>query len=79
MLGRWTRVFSDVSDLSLQAYIDQTHLADPAGPLMLAAMPFSPAGTFYDDLTTYDIDFQTSISGGLEQPGGLGPRLSVHA
>ena len=25
---------------------------------MLAGTPFSPAGTFYDDLTTYDVDFQ---------------------
>jgi iron complex outermembrane receptor protein len=58
VVGRWTRVFSDVSDLSLQAYLDQTHLADPVAPLVLAGTQFSPAGTFYDDLTTYDVDFQ---------------------
>jgi iron complex outermembrane receptor protein len=58
VLARWTRTLSDVSDFSLQTYIDQTHLADPVGPLLLDGMQFSPAGNLYDDLTTYDIDFQ---------------------
>ena len=58
ILGRWTRNLSNGSQLSLQSYFDQTHLADPVGPLMAAGLPFSPAGVFYDDLTTYDVDFQ---------------------
>jgi iron complex outermembrane receptor protein len=58
LLGRWTRTLSIDSELSLQSYFDQTHLADPAPPILVAGMPVSPAGTFYDDLTTYDTDFQ---------------------
>ena len=58
LLGRWTRRLSNDSDLSLQSYVDQTHLSDPVAPLMVAGLQFSPAGVFYDDLTTYDVDFQ---------------------
>ena len=58
VLGRWTHTLSDDSDLSLQSYIDQTHRAIPAPPLTLDGLAFSPAGTFYDDLITYDVDFQ---------------------
>jgi iron complex outermembrane recepter protein len=64
LLGRWTRAFSDVSDITVQTYFDQTHLSDPAGPLMLDGLQFSPAGTFYDDLTTYDVDFQNRFQAG---------------
>ena len=78
VLGRWTRVFSDVSDLSLQTYLDQTHLADPAGPLMVGGARFSPAGTFYDDLTTYDVDFQHRFQAGSNNRvvWGLGYRFT---
>jgi iron complex outermembrane receptor protein len=58
LLGRWHRTFSEDSDFALQSYIDQTHLADPIPPLFAAGRAFSPAGVLYDDLTTYDIDFQ---------------------
>jgi iron complex outermembrane receptor protein len=58
VLGRWGRTLSKDSDLSLQSYLDQTHLADPVGPLIVAGLQFGPAGRFYDDLTTYDVDFQ---------------------
>ena len=58
VLGRWTHRLSDESDLSLQSYFDQTHLSDPVSPLLVGATQFSPPGTFYDDLTTYDVDFQ---------------------
>jgi iron complex outermembrane receptor protein len=58
LLGRWTRVFSDESDLSLQTYIDQTHLADPIPSLTASGVKFTPPGLLYDDLTTYDVDFQ---------------------
>lgn len=62
LLGRWTRTVSDQSDFSLQSYVDQTHLGDPVPPLMVAGIPFSPPGTVYDDLTTYDVDFQDRFS-----------------
>jgi len=58
VLGRWARQFSLLSDLSLQAYIDRTHLVDPAPALTLGPVLFGPAGFLHDDLTTYDIDFQ---------------------
>jgi iron complex outermembrane recepter protein len=58
LLGRWTRVLSDDSDLSLQSYIDQTHLSLPTPPLTVNGLQFSPPGFLYDDLTTYDVDFQ---------------------
>jgi iron complex outermembrane recepter protein len=61
-LGRWTRSVSDDSDFSLQSYIDQTHLGDPVSPLIVSGTQFSPAGTLYDDLTTYDVDFQDRFS-----------------
>jgi iron complex outermembrane recepter protein len=78
VLGRWTRVFSDVSDLSLQAYLDQTHIEVPEGPLTIAGTPFSPPGTLYDDLTTYDVDFQHRFQVGPSNHvvWGLGYRLT---
>jgi iron complex outermembrane receptor protein len=62
LLGRWTRSVSEDSDFSLQSYIDQTHLGDPEPPLTVSGVQFSPAGTVYDDLTTYDVDFQHRFS-----------------
>jgi iron complex outermembrane recepter protein len=44
VLARWSRVFSDRSDMSLQVYYDRTHRSIPA--------------SFAEDLTTYDVDFQ---------------------
>jgi iron complex outermembrane recepter protein len=58
LLGRWTHILSDDSDLSLQSYIDQTHLDLPIGPLLLNGLQFAPPGSLHDDLTTYDVDFQ---------------------
>jgi iron complex outermembrane recepter protein len=58
LLGRWSRRLSDDSDFSLQSYLDETHLEDPVGPLLLSGLQFSPAGNLYDDLITYDVDFQ---------------------
>jgi iron complex outermembrane recepter protein len=81
LLGRWTRLLSADSDFSLQSYIDQTHLADPAAPLMLSGVQFSPAGTLYDDLTTYDVDFQHRFSLGAYNRvvWGLGYRYTHDA
>ena len=58
VLGRWARQFSADADMSLQAYIDRTHLLDPAPALTFGTALFAPAGFLHDDLTTYDIDFQ---------------------
>jgi iron complex outermembrane receptor protein len=56
LLGRWSRQFSESSNMSLQLYYDRTHLELPVPPVV-----FAPAGTFEDDLDTYDLDFQHSI------------------
>ncbi|MEJ0034735.1 MAG: TonB-dependent receptor [Gammaproteobacteria bacterium] len=53
ILGRWSRVYSEDSDMSLQAYYDHTHLSLPT-----PSNGFAPAGVFTDDLDTYDLDFQ---------------------
>lgn len=59
VVGRWTHVFSDESDLSLQSYYDRTHLVDPIAPVYLGStLELAPAGYLRDDLTTFDTDFQ---------------------
>jgi iron complex outermembrane receptor protein len=59
LVGRWTHVFSDESDLSLQSYYDRTHLVDPIPAVYLAGvLQLAPAGFLRDDLTTLDTDFQ---------------------
>jgi iron complex outermembrane recepter protein len=58
VLARWTHKVSEISDFSLQTYFDQTHLADPVPALALSGLVLAPAGNLYDDLTTYDVDFQ---------------------
>jgi iron complex outermembrane receptor protein len=63
LLGRWTRTFSDSSDMSLQIYYDRTHISQP-----LAASPPAPpyytgfpAASLVDDLDTYDAEFQDRL------------------
>jgi iron complex outermembrane receptor protein len=72
VLGRWSRVFSDDSDLSLQLYYDRTFLIDPipAG--------FAPAGFMTDALDTYDLDFQHhfALGGRNRLVWGLGYRFT---
>jgi iron complex outermembrane receptor protein len=58
LLGRWSREFSEQSDLSLQVYYDRTHLALPVPALTLSALTLAPAGTLIDDLDTFDVDLQ---------------------
>ena len=61
-LARWSRVFSDRSDMRLQFYYDRTHRSIPR--------------SFAEDLTTYDVDFQHRFALG-ERNGliwGLGYR-----
>jgi iron complex outermembrane receptor protein len=53
ILGRWTHTFSPDSKMSLQFYYDRTHLNDP-----IPANAFAAAGTLFDSLDTYDVDFQ---------------------
>ena len=48
VLARWSRVFSDSSDLSLQFYYDRTHRNIPQ--------------MFEENLSTYDLDFQHRFS-----------------
>src|SRR6185437_4934904 len=58
LVGHWTHVFSEQSDLSVQSYFDRTHLAQPVAPFLINGIPLAPAGTLRDDLTTYDLDIQ---------------------
>jgi iron complex outermembrane receptor protein len=58
VLGRWSHVFSDRSDLSLQLYYDRTHLSDPIPAFVAGSLTLAPAGVLVDDLDTYDLDFQ---------------------
>jgi len=64
VMARWSRRFSASADLSLQTYIDRTHLADPEPALTLGSTPIAPAGVLHDDLTTYDVDFQHRFAPG---------------
>ncbi|HEY0747781.1 MAG TPA: TonB-dependent receptor [Steroidobacteraceae bacterium] len=81
LLGRWTRTLSDESDLTLQTYVDQTHLADPIPPLTASGLQFAPPGFLYDDLTTYDVDLQHRfrIGGRNRVVWGFGYRLTRDA
>jgi iron complex outermembrane receptor protein len=69
VVGHWTHVFSDRSDLSLQSYYDRTHLVDPIPAFLLGTLELAPAGFLQDDLTTFDTDFQHRF--------GLGERNDI--
>lgn len=56
VLARWSKVLANGSDLRLQFYYDRAFLRQP-----FAAGFFGPAGSFSDDLDTYDVDFQHSF------------------
>ena len=64
LLGRWSRHFPDDGDMSLQSYVDYTHLLEPEPALTLGSLQLAVAGTLQDDLTTYDTDFQDSFRAG---------------
>ena len=67
ILGRWSRVLSEDSAMSLQTYFDRTHISLPA-----VALAFAPAGVFSDDLDTYDVDFQHHLRVGERNRLGWG-------
>jgi iron complex outermembrane receptor protein len=81
VVGHWTHVFSDRSDLSLQSYYDRTHLVDPIPAFQLGTVELSPAGTLRDDLTTFDTDFQHrfALGGNNRIVWGLGYRFTHDA
>ncbi|MBW4053648.1 MAG: TonB-dependent receptor [Proteobacteria bacterium] len=62
LLGRWNRRLSADSKMSLQSYIDRTHLLDPEPAVALGRLQLAPPGVLRDDLTTYDVDFQDSVA-----------------
>lgn len=66
LLGRWRRVFDEVSDLTLQAYYDRTNRRDPS---------------FREDRDTFDLDFQHRFSPFRRHQvtWGLGYRLTSGA
>jgi len=78
VVGHWTHLFSDRSDLSLQSYYDRTHLSDPIPAFLLGALSLAPAGTLQDDLTTFDTDFQHRFTLGQRHHivWGLGYRFT---
>jgi iron complex outermembrane receptor protein len=63
IIGRWSRTFSEKSDLKLQMYYDRTSRSVP--------------GTFSEGLDTYDVDFQHRFPVGDRHDitWGLGYRL----
>ncbi len=59
VLGRWSRTFSDDSNLSLQSYYEQTYLDDPIpADVTDLGVTLAPSGPLVDTLDTYDIDLQ---------------------
>ncbi|MGH7969270.1 MAG: TonB-dependent receptor plug domain-containing protein, partial [Limisphaerales bacterium] len=73
VLGRWTHTFAEDSEMSLQLYYDRTHLSAP-----FQSSGTIPAGTLFDDLDTYDLDFQDRFKLGERQKmvWGLGYRFT---
>ncbi len=58
VLGRWTRTFSDDSNMSLQLYYDHSYFNDPVPESFLASFVAAPAGILTDSQDTFDLDFQ---------------------
>jgi iron complex outermembrane recepter protein len=76
LLARWSRTLSSDSGLSLQVYVDRTHLSIPVAAQVLNGLTLATAGTLTDDLNTYDADFQHRFHLGQRQhlTWGLGYR-----
>lgn len=58
ILGRWSRMFADSSDIRLQMYYDRTDLVMPTPAFVANGITLAPAGDFRDVLNTIDLDFQ---------------------
>jgi iron complex outermembrane receptor protein len=73
LLGRWSGVLANGSDMSVQVYFNRERLDQP-----VAASAFAPAGRFADTLDTYDLDFQHRSAMGDRQRiiWGLGYRVT---
>src|SRR5690606_32087495 len=56
ILGRWSHAFADNSNLTVKAYFDRTHMRMLVPPYVINGLTLAPAGTFEDDLDTYDLD-----------------------
>jgi iron complex outermembrane receptor protein len=80
VLGRWTHTTAGGSDVTVQAYYDRTHLAQPADAVP-ADPPYEsgfPASALVDNLGTYDVDLQSHFRLGEQQRlvWGLGYRYT---
>ncbi len=73
LLSRWSHVFANDSDVSVQVYYDRTHLS-----LAVPSFAFAPAGRFTDDLDTLDFDLQHHLRLGEHSQlvWGLGYRFT---
>ena len=58
LLGRWSRQWSERSDMVLQVYYDRTDLVDPVPEVVVNTLHLAPAGVLRDDLDTFDADLQ---------------------
>jgi iron complex outermembrane receptor protein len=78
LLGRWSHDEGGDSSMSLQAYVDRTHLSDPVPAVFLGPTQLAPAGTVVDDLDTLDLDFQHRLRFGDQNHlvWGLGYRFT---
>jgi iron complex outermembrane receptor protein len=64
LVGQWNHQLDTGSQMTLQTYYDRTHLADPVPEGEIAGIPIAPAGYLFDDLTTFDVDFQYQLETG---------------
>ncbi|HVK99373.1 MAG TPA: TonB-dependent receptor [Dongiaceae bacterium] len=78
ILSRWSRRFSQTSNMSLQFYYDRTELTLPVAAMVVNNLTLAPPGTFRDTLDTADLDFQHQFAVGDRQTWvwGLGYRYT---
>lgn len=80
ILGRWSHIFSENSEMRLQFYYDRSSLIQdvPESRTDDNSIVLAPVGTLQDDLDTYDLDFQNTIGLGTHHRfiWGLGYRYT---
>ncbi|MBL7872133.1 MAG: TonB-dependent receptor [Cyclobacteriaceae bacterium] len=80
ILGRWSHVFSERSEIRLQLYYDKTFFIQDVSESRTEdnSIVLAPAGTLKDNLDTYDLDFQHTLSLGTRHHfvWGLGYRYT---